>query len=366
MKVALLKIGARISNGDLKKMSSTLSEVLATKKLLTKIGCDIDIYSKNPKNEDGIYDLEIYHDLVNDRGYDALVVVNGSMPMYGGIDGGDDIYNHKIIAAFKGPIIYMLYDPYLGLKDMSANIAKKEIYAHHSDSIKHNNTKLHYITQCRNTSGINELGQKSITYFPLEQFPLFMPEIYDVPSNREHNKIDLAYCGSFRGGRRQKDMIHFFFDTGLKTELTGNIKLQQFNQNWISGKTPPTINKPLKQAEVAEYMGDVLASVVIADPIYKQHYDIAQRAYENLIYGVVNFIDLTVDPNREFYEDEFMKDYMYIATRQSLVQKINEIKNDKALYDKIISKQNEIIRNFNFEEYIANFKQLFETLVERG
>lgn len=364
MKAALLKIGARISFKDLSEMSSTLSEVLATKKLFENSGFELDIYSKNPKNEPGILDLVTHHKEVNNKGYDLLVVVNGSIPFYGGVDGGDDIFNYKIISSFKGKIIYMLYDPYLGLKDISKSIAKKEAYSMHAQDVVIDRDDVVYITQCRDTSKINELGQKSVHYFPLEQFPIFMNDIYKR-TNREDKHSDLAYCGSFRGGRRQKSMIEYFFGReNISAALTGNIKIEQFNQNWIAGKKPPKFFKPLKQALVSRNMAGALASVVIADPIYIEHYDIAQRAYENMIYGVANFIDIKVDPDKLFYKgNNFLRDYMYVKNGAELESKILDLKRTPEVLSTIIAQQDRILGEFNYIQYVENFKKLLEEVV---
>jgi len=366
-KVALIKIGARISFKPEDKMSSTIMEVMATLALLNKF--KVDIYTKKSSRDVDpstyeVYDLKENFDKINDRDYSKLIVVNGSVPFYGGVDGADDIYNYKIINSFKGKVVYLLFDPYLGLRQIYGNISKKPQYAEHTNSVTIVRDDISYITQCKNTSLINEVGQSDIQYFPLEKFPLLLKNFYSTAERLNTAEFSIVYCGSFRGGRRQDDMIKYLFGWPEDAvNVVGNVKLQRFSKKKVGDLQPPVFSGTVKQKNVgAESMRGV-ATVLIADPLYIKLDDIAQRAYEAILYGVVVFVDEKVDKNKRLFSDQLLRDFCYVSSRQELMARVEKLKQSPSIAMNIVELQRlDVVEAFNASDYVKEFTEVLQTL----
>ncbi len=368
-KVALIKIGARISFKDEEKMSSTLVEVLATLKLLSSCDMEVDIYTKKSARDKDhpvydVYDLKTNWFNINMKDYDALFIVNGSVPFYGGKDGNDDIFNYKIINCFEGKMFYMLFDPYLGLKQIHGNIAKKEDYKIHAEDTRVTRDDITYITQCQDTSEINELGQQSVHYFPLQQFPLYMSNIYPEYNSYppvEELQRDLTYCGSFRGGRRQEDMIEYYFGSERSTIVGSGYKDgERFSKKKVGNLIYPKFEKPVKQKQVAKEMRKGLATVIIGDPLYIKHYDIAQRLYECVLANVITFIDKKLDPEMRTFNQ---MPFFYVTSKEDLYNKLAYLYQSEDNRLRYLKMQKEVIINsFDFNLYSADFRRMLEVI----
>ena len=91
-----------------------------------------------------------------------------------------------------------------------------------------------------------------------------------------------------------------------------------------------------------------LATLVIGDNLHNGNIKSA-RFFESMLVDLVAFIYIKYDPNKEYIKDEFLKEFIYISTKEELKKKIEQIKNDKNLYKKIIElERKEIIDQFGF------------------
>ena len=84
------------------------------------------------------------------------------------------------------------------------------------------------------------------------------------------------------------------------------------------------------------------SSLVIGDK-YHENTWLTSRFYENIIYGLINFIDIEFDINKKIYQSELLKKYLYVKGSDDLVHKLNKIKNNPDLYKKIIEEQSKIL-----------------------
>lgn len=66
--------------------------------------------------------------------------------------------------------------------------------------------------------------------------------------------------------------------------------------------------------------------------------DIAQRAWESIIYGQVTFVDSDYDRKNRMYDKE-LSEFLRIDNREQLVNRLRKIKNDKNLFYEILEKQ---------------------------
>ena len=64
--------------------------------------------------------------------------------------------------------------------------------------------------------------------------------------NFDTAEYDLNYAGTFRGGRRETDMIKFFFGLpdDIRVQMFGNLTLSQFKKN--GNLRPPEFGKSVK------------------------------------------------------------------------------------------------------------------------
>ena len=362
MNIAVMKIGARIHEND--KIGSASNEALATIKMLQLGGANVIAFSKildsdKPCN----YIKEYPFFFANIDMFDRLVIVNGNLNFFGGkcSDDGPEIY--KAINTFKKPIIYMFYDPYLGMKQCYKSVLSKDWgqkYTQEQLEIKPNS--LHYITQCKQTNLINEIGQKSCTYYPIEKFPMIMEQqLYKVDFDK--TEFDLNYAGTFRGGRREESMIEFFFGLPeeLKVQMFGNIKLDQFSKQ--GNLRAPEFGKAVTHEKVRDQIQKAKATVIIGDPRYIELDDIAERFYESIIYGQVTFVDEKYDRTNRAYKNPSLQKFLRVKNREDLVYKLKAIKNDKHLFEDIVKLQVEdLCSEFDKVKFCSDLVKLISTL----
>lgn len=354
LNLAIMKIGARIHEND--KVQNSTNEVLATIKLLQLGGASVtaitEILSSDNKNTSfPIKSYNWFEEHINE--FDKLIIINGNANFYGG-QYTSDVEIYKLMNKFPREIIYFLYDPYLGLTDITKSLKSKEFAKDYNLDDYRIPDKIHYITQCRNVSDINELGQKSIQYFPLELFPIVMEKHLDDMVDFDFTFFDLNYAGSFRGGRRQKSMIKYFFGlpNDIKAFMFGNLKLEQFDTNKYKGLRPPMFGLNVPHDKVKQNIKQGLATVIIGDPLYSKLDDIAQRFAESIIYGQITFIDAEYDLKHRAYHNKELENYLCINSREELISKIREIKNNKKLFYELLQKQkDDLLSNFNKDSY---------------
>ena len=361
MNISVMKIGARIHEND--KIGNSTNEVLATIKLLQGGGANVTAFTQvlASDNKNTSFPIKNYNEFYEHSNYfDALVIVNGNLNFYGGQkDQSVEVY--KCINHFKGPVFYFMYDPYLGLKQCVKSVINRDWNTYTEKELFITN-KLHYITQCRATELINEEAQQTCTYYPLEKFPLFMEPAFEQV-NFDAAEYDLNYAGTFRGGRRETDMIKFFFGLpdDIRVQMFGNLTLSQFKKN--GNLRPPEFGKSVTHDLVKENIQKGLSTVIIGDKKYKELDDIAQRASESIIYGQVTFIDSDYDRKNRMYDKE-LSEFLRIDNREQLVDRLRKIKNDKNLFYEILEKQkNHILKDFDKDEYAKGLIKHLESLM---
>ena len=361
MNIGVMKIGARIHEND--KIGNSTNEVLATIKLLQGGGANVTAFTQvlPSDNKNTSFPIKNYEDFYGScQDLDALVIVNGNLNFYGGQkDQSVEVY--KCVNHFTGPVFYFMYDPYLGLKQCVKSVINRDWNTYTEKELFIPN-KLHYITQCRATNLIHEEAQQTCTYYPLEKFPLFMEPTFEQV-DFDKAEYDLNYAGTFRGGRREKDMVKFFFGLpdDIRAQMFGNLNLSQFKKN--GNLRPPEFGKSVTHDLVKENIQKGLSTVIIGDKKYKELDDIAQRASESIIYGQVTFIDSDYDRKNRMYDKE-LSEFLRIDDREQLVDRLRKIKNDKNLFYEILEKQkNHVLKDFNKDEYAKDLIRQLESLM---
>lgn len=412
MKVAVIKIGSRISFGSIEKTKSASfslfgdhnvvedikpckdtsggnGEAKAIIKMLYDGGADVTIYTKilnndylpteyKFKNILDLYTNKILETDINSQDYDALIVVNGNYNCFGGAEDSIllDLANYNAITKFNKKVFYCLCDPALILTDIWKNVKSKPWASNHNESdLRIDRDDIIYICQAYDTEVIknkldkqktdNKIIIKNFLHYPFEKFPALYD--YNYIDMCISPKYDLLYGGTMRSGRRAKKMVKFYYgySDDINVEMFGKLKEDELNlirDKYFVGKRAPKFGDAVNYLEFCKKMNNSLAHVVIGDKLYEESNDVPQRTYESICSNVITFIDKDIDTKkRVFGSDEFLKSFMYVDDYKDVENKINMIKNDPDLRYRIINQQkNCIFPNSGPIEYCKNFVKLIE------
>lgn len=370
MKIAVIKLGSRIAISG-SGTSGGAGETLSIIKMLTTAGAEVTAYSKVLAKDDAptdftIKDLETNYEEINSCGYDALVVLNGNVNYFGGVDDPSQTLNYKIINNFKGKVIYVLCDINLILKQIWPSIEKKPWASNYKkEDIEITRKDMICISQPRKVAIIDEKERKAgirfekIVHYPLEKFPLLTlkDNVYEF---NESPNYDLLYGGTFRSGKREDDMVKFYFDYDpekYSVEMFGKIEESNFKADLIKGKKLPAFGKAVSYDKFPEKMLEARATVIIGDKDYKKSDDLAQRIYESIMIGNVVLIDKTYDYNVRVFTDPELKAFCYVNNRHNVEDRLEKLKDNEFRKHIVeLQRQNAAI---DHKQYCDGFVKLF-------
>lgn len=349
MRVALIKLGSRISISSLGTSGGT-GETLAIIDILTRAGVGVDAYTKVlPKDEKpttfNIIDIESNYLDINSKGYDCLIVLNGNVNYFGGADDRAQTLNYHIINNFNRKVFYIMCDCNLFLKQIWPAVSSKSwSHLYKRQDIEITRDDIIYITQAHDVAKVTQKAQKYVPvnksiYFPFEKFPLM------TLSNLDINKLpiyDILYGGTFRSGRREEDMIKFYFgyDPDLyNVEMFGKIDIGNFNAKKIGNLTPPKFGKSVTYDKFSDKMRESVATVIIGDKIYKELDDLAQRIYESIRIGNIVLLDSSYDYNKRVFKNEELLKFNYVKNRQEVENRLSALRNNPDLREYLINLQ---------------------------
>jgi len=350
MKVAVIKLGSRIAISS-RGTSGGTGEALSIIKMLTNAKVDVDVYTEILSKDEindldfNIYNIEDTYKDINNKDYNALIVLNGNVNYFGGVDSPSQTLNYYIINNFKGKIFYILCDCNLLLKQVWKSIENKDwVNNYKKDDINITRNDIIYISQPRDISKLkNKLSKldiiiDDIIHYPFEKFPLVTSEYLQINPKYEY---DISYGGTFRGGKREKDMVKFYFDypEDIKVEMFGKITESNFNKDLIKDLRLPIFNKAVPYNEFNNKMSNSLATIIIGDPLYKQLDDLAQRIYESILVGNIVFIDSSYDYNKRVFKNEELIKFNYVSNKEEVIDRIRLLKENEELRNHIIELQ---------------------------
>jgi hypothetical protein len=345
MKVAVLKIGGRIHNEA--KVPGPIGEVLFIIQMLVAAGCDVHAYSLISKKKSEIPGC-ILHDITSEdelealktAGFDACVVVNGSVNFFGGEYSPEQILNFRVMhdLAETDPEIrffYCLTDGKLGLSPLVPKI-KNRPWASDFDleRLTIDDCRFSYVSQLYDKPTNLKLIEKlkvpieEVFYFPFEKIPLLKEGVESPSSLLEDDRdIDILYVGGFRGGSRAKKMVEYFY--GLPDDISimvrGTIDAKDFQKLPVSSLRPPIFGTKVSYSDLFRVLSGSKAVICIGDPMYHGA-GISTRVYEAIASGQVTFIDVEYDPNRFVYRNPTLRDFCYVSGRKDLVEKVRILK----------------------------------------
>ena len=366
MKLACIKLGARIVFGSGIGTSGGSGEAGAIIDMLAQGGADVHCFTKILKKDEtpthvSMHQIEEEFDQL--QGYDALIVINGVVNYFGGVEDVAQTLNYHMINNFHGPVIYIYCDPNLPLKQIWPSISKKpwaENWKQEDIEIKR---PINVICQVYNIAlaraQFKDITVHTIQSYEFHKFPMMFPERKSVLGKQ----VDLSYGGTFRSGRREKKLIDFYFDypDDISVEVFGNIKLKDFTEKKIAGLRAPDFTGAVQYEKMIEKMSEAKYHVVIGDMKYPEFEMINQRTYESIMAGCITFVDADFDRKKRIYENDPVLDFLYVKNRKDVISNIRMIEEDCS-YDEIIAAQKAAV-GFNQVEYTAGFVHRIKEIV---
>lgn len=378
MKVAVCKIGSRISVGG---TSGGSGESMSICKMLAKGGIETHVYTKIIAKDILSEEFKWHQimedaDNINEPGYDALIVINGSVNYVGGAPQDDTTINYMMINKFKGPVFYIYCDPNLILKQIWKMVEAKlpgwkEKYNSRmwtEDEINITRDDIYVICQSYNTEYVASQFAKvnvpicGVSNYAFDKFPLLQkqaPLLYD-PS------IDLSYGGTLRTGRREKKLIDFYwgYPDDISVEVFGKIKHEQFNPKKIADLRAPTFTGAVNYDKMISKMSEAMAHVVIGDDMYKKFRIMSQRSYESVLAGCITFIDIDLDETKIMYgANKGLAEFLYVKDRAEVIDKIRYAKSQGSEFGREMANATLEHFDFNAKEYCTGFAELIKSKI---
>jgi hypothetical protein len=366
MKIALIKLGARLSYNS-RGTSGGIGESLAIIELLKIAGVEVHVYTKKP--DECLHDRVYFHDIkeyekINDLNYDSLLIMNGNVNFFGGAETPEEMFNYWIINNFKGKIFYILCDPNLTLKQIWKSVEKKEWNnKYKKENVEITRKDIACVCQARRVDLVKKIHEKNnihlkdVIHYPFEKFPLITFKDEKINDELEW---DIIYGGTFRGGKREKDMIKFFFNypEEIKIQMFGKIESLNFNDKYFDSKTrEPNFGLSVKYNEYNDKMKTGLSTIIIGDELYKELDNLAQRIYESIQIGNIVFIDEDYDKEKKVFSNNFLKNFCYVKDRNDVIKRLKILKSHNARL--VIALQKEDTK-IDKQKYCNDFKKLLE------
>ena len=289
------------------------------------------------------YEMNISNDL---NEFDVVFLTNYVLNFFGGQEIPSMTKSFKLLHNFKGRIIYLLSDFEMKLKQYEPR--DEWVGEHNNEDYKINNYEI--AVQTFNKELTEKYLEHKVHYFPIQYATFYK----NLQSSEAWMKLtDLIYCGSFRSGRREKKMKHYFFDTLYDVELFGNIKLEQFDDDYQ--KAPTFLNK-VSVEDVSQQNQDGYATIVIGDNSYNNHF-FTMRILEAIRDNLILFID-------NDYDEQHILDFNYfhyVRNKEELFIRIKMIKEDEELYNNLLKEQWLWFKNrFTDKMFLEKCKELLE------
>lgn len=359
IRVAAIKLGGRIAINT-KSTTGGVNEIATILQLMANNGFKVTAYTKILGNDAKIEGIEIKDILTTDVekvsiDNDVLLVFNGNANFFGGAEDTLSLTNYKYINRFSGKVIYALTDLNLILSDIWKSVSSKPWGDKYSEEeIKIQRKDICVLSQAMNTNKIKTLFSNkgiytdNVIYMPWDEFPAF--SLHDIDIEKS---TDLIYGGTFRSGKRESDMIKFYFGypDDISVEMFGKIEHKDFKKNKNNYKLP-NFTKALPYNEYIMKTASGRATIIIADPIYKETRMKTTRFYESIRAGDITFIDKSYDSlENPFYKIDELKSLCIVNDREDVIDKLRKLKNDASYTKNIIELQRNSISHIDKSRY---------------
>lgn len=315
MKIAIAKIGANITlsknNG-----SAANADILYALRTMKGFNHQFTIVTHKTSNTslpsslgfEELYTLQDFND------YDCVMLFNGSINFFGGVEDPGVISLYKALAKTRKPVFFVNTDGALVLRDLWPMIANREWakgYNEFDYDLK--NTPIHYLTQGRDLPKMrkhiretkNAIVPLTIQHFPWEQTILSEHEKWFNLKPRPVSKreYDLGFGGYIRNSHKQRRIERYYDEPDIRTLLFGNLR-------GINVKNT-TVHPKISFQSMVPTMEQCQASVIVGDLFYNDNFH-TLRMYECLLAGCAVLIDGQLDTKKDFYEGIKKNDKFYV------------------------------------------------------
>lgn len=341
---------------------------------LRKEGFDVDILTFNP--EDTI-NKQFYEIKDVNAEYDRIVTRIDKAIFYGGVMQPHIVQIYRLLKEWNKPIIQLcvdatpgiqmenLYEKFTnrklrGTKDLECKIdysfddfriGEKQpiifVSQHEDPTIYYN------ITQ---NIKWKKFDKMLFTNFPNAKYTLYTQK-FNEENMMNDREYDVAYYGFFRNGQRKAEIDRFINDTGMKNVwfATGKATIKSIRKSGLLGDNV-TLEKGAPQNRIHEKINKAYATIVIGDKRYNNGQYTA-RVYETMSSNAVQFIDRNYDTEGKLYGKD---NYRYVSTTEEFKKKVEEIKNNKWLREKLLKEQHNLFLSLLNERPYATFFEEIE------
>ena len=116
---------------------------------------------------------------------------------------------------------------------------------------------------------------------------------------------------------------------------------------WCDYKLQNTTNlSKVKHIDLPEYINNSFWNLVIWDKWHNSN-RITYRWFEWILCNTVNFIDIEYDLEKNYYQNELLREYCYVNSWEDIKNKIEKIK-EQWLYETIIELQHKELERYKY------------------
>lgn len=190
-----------------------------------------------------------------------------------------------------------------------------------------------YVYNHSKDPNILNLPCEMIDLIKFESAAFFKDRLKDTNYRFDTKVFDLVYFGNNRNSGRNNLISKYFDNPEFKSIIIGFDPNKYLNLKNLSSMEYIDY---LAKDKLYDFIEDkCLATLVLGDTICNGH-ALSLRFAESLLLKCVGFISIEYDPNKEMIKSEFLKDFIYVSSSEELSSKLNRIKQDKSLYEKLI------------------------------
>lgn len=149
----------------------------------------------------------------------------------------------------------------------------------------------------------------------------------NIERHNFEKSFDLVYYGIPKTDYRQRKVAKYFDNPDMKKRIIGYERAFENTE----------CEKSMKLDRLYLEVQRAKASIVLCDD-YPDNF-VSHRFFENIKCGILNFIDIDYDIDKKFYQDEWLKEHMYVENSGDILRVLDLVKRHPEAYDIIIKKQ---------------------------